>query len=704
MQRRTLTKIRGERKRWSVFLNQEVEITPTSFTIRDGEQTLTVEEWGRDSVRVISSPEPSIRGVKNQGIEELEKNRKSTISIIRTDSSIQLLNNDLKVIYDGEKIIFYYLDNKVLEEYSRKQSDVRRTIGIDDHVPIKYSPSSSLKVSPRTFKFKGASTYEAILRFEGDSSEKIFGLGGYQEENLDKNLGTYELMQRNSQTTIPFYLSNKNYGFIWNNASIGEVTFSKNQKKWTSMSTQTIDYIVMVGKNPKTIMDYLTTMIGRAPQINQEYLGLWQSKLRYQTIDELRDVYEGYQKRSVNLSVLVIDYFHWTADGDFEFDSKYWKGIHQFTKTLNATKTKLMVSLWPTVTKDSKYYEEYHRNKLVIQSHYGENQMFDGKEILDFSNPKTSSKIKSLLDQNYRKNGIDLFWADQAEPEMNRYNHEDYTVYEGELAKVASRYPYHYIRAVQSQNNKEWSNNPALIRSAWFNSQKYGALAWSGDIDSSFESLRRQIQIGLNMGMSGISWWTSDIAGFHSGNSESPVFKELMIRWFQFSVFSPILRMHGDRQPHTPKIGLDGGGVRTSGGPNEIWSFGNKVESILLRFISIREKLKDYIFSVYQESSEQGYPIMRSLFFEFPEDKKAWEETTNFMLGSSLLIVPVVEESIEKMVIYLPNDTNWIDVFTKEKFIGGRTYNINISIETLPVFCREGSRLEEKLDEIFVNN
>ncbi|MCG6528848.1 hypothetical protein K6U28_21160, partial [Vibrio parahaemolyticus] len=108
MQRRTLTKIRGERKRWSVFLNQEVEITPTSFTSRDGEQTLTVEEWGRDSVRVISSPEPSIRGVKNQGIEELEKNRKSTISIIRTDSSIQLLNNDLKVIYDGEKIIFYY--------------------------------------------------------------------------------------------------------------------------------------------------------------------------------------------------------------------------------------------------------------------------------------------------------------------------------------------------------------------------------------------------------------------------------------------------------------------------------------------------------------------------------------------------------------------------------------------------------------------
>ncbi|TYU82729.1 glycosyl hydrolase family 31 [Listeria monocytogenes] len=687
-----------------MLLNQEVEITPNSFTIRDGEQTLIVEEWGRDSVRVISSPESSIQGVNNQGIEELEKNRKSTISIIRTDTSIQLLNNDLKVIYDGEKIVFYYKDTKVLEEYSRKQSDVRRTIGIDDHVPISDSPSSSLKISPRTFKFKSAYTYEAILRFEGDPSEKIFGLGGYQEENLDKNLGSYELMQRNSQTTIPFYLSSKNYGFIWNNASIGEVAFSKNQKKWVSMSTQTIDYIVMVGKTPKTIMNYMTTMIGRAPQINQDYLGLWQSKLRYQTIDEIREVYEGYRKRLVNLSVLVIDYFHWTADGDFEFDYRYWKGIHQFTKVLNETKTKLMVSLWPTVSKKSKYYEEYNRNKLVIQSHYGDKEIFDGKEILDFSNPKTSSEIQYLLNRNYRKNGIELFWADQAEPEMSKYDHENYTVYEGEFARVASRYSYHYIKAVQSQKNGEWSCKPVLIRSAWFNSQKYGALAWSGDIDSSFESFRRQIQIGLNMGMSGISWWTSDIAGFHSGNSESPVFKELMIRWFQFSVFSPILRMHGDRQPHTPKIGLDGGGARTSGGPNEIWSFGSKVESILLRFINIREKLKDYIYSVYQESSEKGYPIMRSLFLEFPEDKKAWEETTNFMLGRSLLIVPVVEEAVKEMHVYLPKNTNWIDVFTKEKFIGGRAYNINISIETVPVFCREGSLLEERLDEIFVNN
>lgn len=107
---------------------------------------------------------------------------------------------------------------------------------------------------------------------------------------------------------------------------------------------------------------------------------------------------------------------------------------------------------------------------------------------------------------------------------------------------------YRQSRKIQRSNTE-----PTLIRSAWFNAQKYGALAWSGDIESSFDSLRRQVQVGLSMGISGITWWTSDIGGFHSGNSQSPVFKELMIRWFQFAVFSPILRMHGDRQPHTQK-------------------------------------------------------------------------------------------------------------------------------------------------------
>lgn len=686
-----------------MFFEKDIEVTCNSFIVKDGNQILIVKEWGKDTVRITCSPNYRIEDIYNEGIVELDKNGSAVVSILAENNSIIMRNNHLKVIYNGEKLIFYYKGNKILEEYSRKQSNVRRTIGVDNHLPIVDAPSSSLNISPREFKLKNPTSYKATLRFEGDFNEKIFGLGGYQEEILNKNLGTYELMQRNSQTSIPFYLSNKNYGFIWNNASVGEVTFSKNQKKWRSIGTEAIDYIVTVGENPKSILESFTTMIGKPPRMSNNLLGLWQSKLRYQTLNEVEEVYNRYKERKINLSVLVIDYFHWTADGDFEFDFKYWKGIQKFTEIVKKTNTKIMVSLWPTVTKNSKYYQEYNSNKMLIQSYGGDNRIFDGKEILDFSNPNTALKLQELLDNNYRNNGIDLFWADQAEPEMTIYSHDRYSVYEGSFEKVACRYPYHYLKAVQIQNDKNTEQGlmPVLIRSAWFNSQKYGALAWSGDIESSFASLRKQIQIAINMGLSGVSWWTSDIAGFHSGNSESLTFKELMIRWFQFAVFSPILRMHGDRQPHTQRIGNDGGGIRTSGGPNEIWSFGPEVENVLTNFIKIREKLKPYIASIYEESSKLGYPLIRSLFLEFPDDEQAWSDSTNYMFGSSLLVAPVVEESIQEMEVYLPKGSNWVDVFSKKLFVGGQVYMIQLSIDKIPVFCRSDAWSEQGLEEVF---
>lgn len=676
----------------------EVEVTDSSFIIKDQNHVLIVQEWGENAVRVIDSPVHHFTLKQNNGMHELEKNNKASVSIKRNKNSIEFKNNDLTVIYDGEKLVFYHQSGKVLEEFSRKQSKVRRTIGIDNHIKIPDLPTSSLAVSPREFSYQSENSYRATVRFEGDLSEKIYGLGGYQEKNLNKNAGTYELMQRNSQTSIPFYISNKNYSFIWNNASVGEVSFSRNQKKWHSNQTEYIDYIVTVGENPKELLTAFTKMTGRTPEISSDLLGLWQSKLRYQTLDELKKVYEGYRQRGINLSVLVIDYFHWTADGDFEFDQEYWAGIEEFAQELKENGTKLMVSLWPTVTDESKYYKKYQNNQLFIRGTDAKNDLFDGKEILDFSNPKTADHLEDVLNKNYRQLGIELFWADQAEPEMTLYNHKNYLVHEGNFEKYANRYPVHYLQAVQ---NGEVKLNPVLIRSAWFNAQKHGALVWSGDIESSFDSLARQIQVSISMGLSGISWWTSDIAGFHSGDSTTEAFKELMIRWFQYATFSPILRMHGDRQPHTQRIGDSGGGLRTSGGPNEIWSFGEEVETIVTKFIRIRENLQDYIQSLYEESSASGHPIIRSLFYEFPEDEKTWEETTNYMFGHDLLVAPVTAKSLSDMTVYLPEGVEWIEVFTGKHYSGGTSYTVPISLDSIPVFCRASSELSKEIKKIF---
>lgn len=671
------------------------KISNNSFSAINDKEILIVEEWGVDAIRVYSSPKN--KKIKNEfGIKELKKNENSNFKIIQNGDIIEFINGNLKVEYKDNKLFFYNKNQLILEEYSRKQSNVRRTIGIDDDVKIEYKPSYSLNISPREFKKNYKDSFESIQLFETDINEKIFGMGSYAEENLNKNLGMYELMQRNSQTTIPFYISNKNYGFLWNGSSIGNVSFNKNYKKWVNNNTECIDYVVIVGENPKDIIEKYTFMVGRAPIIKKELLGLWQSKLRYQTTNEVETIYNEYLNRKIKPSVIVIDYFHWTEDGNFEFDDNYWKDIDKLSKKMKETNTELMVSVWPTVSKNSKYYNYYKNNKMLLEPRDNKSKIFDNKDILDFYNDETKKFVSNLLTNNYKTKNIKLFWADQAEPEMNIYEQREYNTSKGNLEKMANRYPYEYLMTIPREEGY-----PVLIRSAWFNSQKEGSLVWSGDIDSSFKSLREQIQILISMGLSGISWSTTDIAGFHSGDSTTQKFKELMIRWFQFAVFSPVLRMHGDRQPHSQKIGKTGGGVRTSGSSNEIWSFGTEVERILTKYIRIREKLVDYIFKLYEESTNFGYPISRSLFFEFPNDKKAWDDRLSYMFGSDLLISPVIDFEMKKMKVYLPDGNDWINVFNNKVYKGGKDYIIEFSLETLPVFCKKDSYLAKKINYIF---
>lgn len=671
------------------------KISNNSFSAINDKEILIVEEWGVDAIRVYSSPKN--KKIKNEfGIKELKKNENSNFKIIQNGDIIEFINGNLKVEYKDNKLFFYNKNQLILEEYSRKQSNVRRTIGIDDDVKIEYKPSYSLNISPREFKKNYKDSFESIQLFETDINEKIFGMDSYAEENLNKNLGMYELMQRNSQTTIPFYISNKNYGFLWNGSSIGNVSFNKNYKKWVNNNTECIDYVVIVGENPKDIIEKYTFMVGRAPIIKKELLGLWQSKLRYQTTNEVESIYNEYLNRKIKPSVIVIDYFHWTEDGNFEFDDNYWKDIDKLSKKMKETNTELMVSVWPTASKNSKYYNYYKNNKMLLEPRDNKSKIFDNKDILDFYNDETKKFVSNLLTNNYKTKNIKLFWADQAEPEMNIYEQREYNTSKGNFEKMANRYPYEYLMTIPREEGY-----PVLIRSAWFNSQKEGSLVWSGDIDSSFKSLREQIQILISMGLSGISWSTTDIAGFHSGDSTTQKFKELMIRWFQFAVFSPVLRMHGDRQPHSQKIGKTGGGVRTSGSSNEIWSFGTEVERILTKYIRIREKLVDYIFKLYEESTNFGYPISRSLFFEFPNDKKAWDDRLSYMFGSDLLISPVIDFEMKKMKVYLPDGNDWINVFNNKVYKGGKDYIIEFSLETLPVFCKKDSYLAKKINYIF---
>ncbi|MGT2799640.1 TIM-barrel domain-containing protein [Streptococcus marmotae] len=671
--------------------------SPSGFIIAQPQYKLFVEVLSDEVIRVRSCPSDFLsENLTFQSSFEI-LSQPSDIQCWENNQVLGVTSGSLTVQFDGDKLEFFKNGKVVLTEYARLQSSVRRTKGIDDTLPIVKQRSNSAQISPHHFRKTSDDTYQSFVRFESDQTEIIYGLGGYQEKYHNKNGGYYQLQQRNSQTSLPTYISNKGYGFMWNHAGIGEVHFARNQYCWSSYHTNYVEYIVFGAETLKEGVGRYTGLVGRAPIMPEQYLGLWQSKLRYQTLDELKEIYQGYRQRNINLSVLVIDYFHWPSEGSFEFDNRYWQGIDEFAIECRHSNTELMVSVWPTVTQDCPLFEEYQEKDMLMKESSGSVlPLFNGAYILDFTDESVQEFVRKQLIDNYWNRGIRLFWADQAEPELSDYQHQQYQISKGNLALYSSQFSCGYLSAIPNHINRYI--RPTLIRTVWFGGQSEGALAWSGDIESSFESLEIQIQIGLSMGLCGQAWWTSDIGGFHAYTSDTTYQKELMRRWFQFATFSPILRMHGDRQPHTLPIGKDGGGIRTSGAANEIWSFGSDIESCLMKHIKLREWLKPYLCILYEECHLYGWPLMRPLSFEFPNDHKCWKENKQYMFGSELLVAPVVQYLQEEMLVYLPIGCDWINLFTKEVYEGGKHYRIKLNSDYIPVFAKVGSFLSDSLD------
>lgn len=265
--------------------------------------------------------------------------------------------------------------------------------------------------------------------------------------------------------------------------------------------------------------------------------------------------------------------------------------------------------------------------------------------------------------------------------------------YEGPALQCSNVYPVGYAKGFYDGLKAEGEKDiMSLVRCAWAGSQKYGVLTWSGDVYSSFRSMREQLQAGLNMCVAGIPWWTSDIGGFLGGDIKDPAFKELLVRWFAWGAFCPVFRMHGERSPwyEREQEFIDGVRQLTSGQDNEVWSFGEDNYEILKKYLFIRERLRPYIRSCMEQASKTGTPVMRPLFFDFAEDKESWNVEDAYMFGPDLLVAPVMEAGATERRVYLPAGTKWTDAYTKKVYEGGNYVTVPAPIDVIPVFMREG--------------
>lgn len=647
-------------------------------------EELWIEPWGKNSFRV--------RATKNAEMIDtswaLTEEKPEAESIIEIgEDRAEIRNGKIRAgITKYGKLTFYKKDGSVLlDEYLRNRKD--KTVDY----------CSALDIDAREFKPNIGGDYHLSMRFVSTPSERIYGMGQYQQPYLNQKGNDLELAQRNSQASVPFMISSLGYGFLWNNPAVGRVMFGKNITTWEAYSTKQLDYWITAGDSPAEIEEAYAAVAGTVPMMPEWAMGFWQCKLRYQTQEELLNVAREYKRRGLPISVIVIDYFHWPLQGDWKFDPKYWPDPDAMIRELQEMGIELMVSIWPTVDYRSENFQEMLEKGYLIRTERGFRiaMDFQGNTVhYDATNPNARKFVWNVAKKNYYEKGIHTFWLDEAEPEYTVYDFENYRYYLGPNEQVGNIYPELYAKTFYDGMTEEGQKNVInLLRCAWAGSQKYGALVWSGDVHSSFASFRNQLSAGLNMAIAGIPWWTTDIGGFHGGNPDDPKFRELLVRWFEWGTFCPVMRLHGERQPLKAPIGTEGGALCVSGADNEVWSFGEENYEILKSYLELRERMKPYIREQMEAAHAKGTPVMRPLFYDFPEDTRSWDVEDQYMFGPDVMVAPVMYENMRVRDVYLPEGSEWVNHWTGEMFQGGQSISVRAPLQQIPVFTRNGRTL-----------
>ena len=599
---------------------------------------------------------------------------------VDSENNTCLENGDIKAgVSEDGKITFWNQTGEILfEELWKKEGDIDARI-------LKGRVGGLIHIE------------QNICAYE---KEHFYGLGQEAHDLFDLKGAVLDLCHRNTKSTIPFVMSSRGYGFVWNNPAVGRVEFGTSQTRWVAEASRQLDYLVIAGNTPAKIEQRYCEITGYAPKFPMWATGLWQSKLRYETQDELLEAAREYKRRGITLSLIVCDYFHWPQQGEWKFDEKYWPDPEKMIKELEEMGVRLLVSIWPTVDPRSENFPAMREQNMLIRAERGPGALMycRGPETYyDSTNPQAREFVWNRVKENYYDKGVRNFWLDEAEPEITPYDYDNLRYWLGNGMEVSNLYPFYYAKTFfDGQKKEEQEEIVNLIRCAFLGSQRFGTVLWSGDICADFASLRRQIKTGLHVAVSGIPWWTTDIGGFDGGDADSPEYRECMIRWFQFGTFCPVFRMHGFRyradRPVVPPESMDS--FCHSGGANEIWSYGEEAYTILRNYVEIRERLRPYIYENLRQASIDGTPLMRPLFYDFPEEERNYEIFDQYMFGPDIMVCPVCEAKVRKRNVHFPKGGLWIDTATGQEYEGGGDIVSDTPLSRIPIYLRKGTKLE----------
>ncbi len=548
--------------------------------------------------------------------------------------------------------------------------------------------------------------YQVAGYFASPDDEHYYGLGQNQEGYLDHRGHTVDCWQDYNATggqsvCVPFLVTNKGYGLIWDNPSKTTIRPGFNeQTTWTSEVGNRVSFFVIAGRTTDAIYAGYRLLTGPTPLLPKAAYGYIQCKQRYRSQQELLDVAREYHKRHLPADVFVVDWFYYTRMGEMDFDPKLWPDPKAMNDELHAMGYRSMISVWPRFVPGSRYYE-------TIRQHGWFEHLADGTPTnglpydragsdIDTTNPAAARWYWDQIRDNILSKGFDSIWLDETEPDLppnGSYLHA------GPGTEFFNVYPLTHTAALYDGFRRDFPGKRALSlsRDAYLGIQRNGVIVWSSDIAPTWDTLRRQIPTGLDFTASGIANWSNDTGGWQYLPAEHhPAHKplldpsdardnvggyddypELYTRWFEYAAFLPIFRSHGSRKE------------------NEVWSYGRQAEPILEKYLKLRYAFLPYLYALEYHTEQTGAPIMRALFMDFPADARAANVKDEYMLGPSLLVAPVVEQGAITRRVYLPAGTDWYFYWTNQRVHGGQTITVSAPIDTLPLFVRAGSILPQ---------
>ena len=554
--------------------------------------------------------------------------------------------------------------------------------------------------------------------FLPEAGEPFYGLGILQDGALSLRGKTRYMIQGNTEDFVPVVQSVKGYGIFWDNPSPTVFRDDADGMHFESEVGEVVDYYFLYGGSADGVIAGIRALTGRVPMLPLWSYGFMQSRERYKSSRELLDALHGYRERGIPIDCIIQDWQYWGNNYQWnamEFLNEDFRNAQAMIDEVHAQHAKLMISIWASFGPMTKAYRELAPKGLLFDFQtWPQSGLSDWPPRLDYpSGVRPYNPFSAEARDIYWKNllrlenmGIDAWWMDSTEPDHIDFKESDLDVETGlgSFRKVRNAFPLVSVEGV-ADNQKKVSDRRVMIltRSAWAGQQRTGANTWSGDVNSSWESLRAQIPAGLGFALTGNPNFNSDCGGFFpygynrrgelASCSRNPLFQELYVRWLQYGAFCPMMRSHGESSRR------------------EIWEFGAPGEPVydaIASTIRLRYALLPYIYAVSHEVTAADGTFQRALVMDFPADKAVWGCADEFMFGRALLVAPVVHAQYtpEKVAyddtpvdfsparstqVYLPKGSDWYDFWTGERLKGGRTVTRETHLDTVPLYARAGA-------------